>query len=86
MELRDVRHAHFRESGFMVVRNVLSPEEVATLRRRAVADPGNPPPGCSFHPRCPFAEDRCRHEVPELRQVGDRWMGCHRADELDLAS
>ena len=32
MELRDVRHAHFRESGFMVVRNVLSPEEVATLR------------------------------------------------------
>jgi hypothetical protein len=35
MELRDVRHAHFRESGFMVVRNVLSPEEVATLRRRA---------------------------------------------------
>ena len=35
MELRDVRHDHFRESGFMVVRNVLSPEEVATLRRRA---------------------------------------------------
>jgi oligopeptide/dipeptide ABC transporter ATP-binding protein len=51
-----------------------------------VADPGNPPPGCSFHPRCPFAEDRCRQEVPELRQVGDRWVGCHRADELDLAS
>ena len=35
MELRDVTHAHFRESGFMVGRNVLSPEEVATLRRRA---------------------------------------------------
>ena len=50
-----------------------------------VADPCNPPPGCSFHPRCPFAEDRCRQEVPELRQVGDRWVGCHRADELDLA-
>ena len=50
-----------------------------------VADPGNPPPGCAFHPRCPFAEDRCRVEVPELQQIGDRWVSCHRAEELDLA-
>jgi oligopeptide transport system ATP-binding protein len=27
------------------------------------------PPGCRFHTRCPFAEDRCRNEVPDLRQV-----------------
>ena len=35
MELNEVQHADFRENGFMVVRNVLSPEEVATLRQRA---------------------------------------------------
>lgn len=49
-----------------------------------VADPGNPPPGCAFHPRCPFAEQRCRVELPELRLLGDRWVSCHRAEELDL--
>ena len=35
MELNEVQHADFRENGFMVVRNVLSPEEVETLRQRA---------------------------------------------------
>jgi peptide/nickel transport system ATP-binding protein len=30
----------------------------------------NPPPGCPFHPRCPFAMPRCREETPPLRQVG----------------
>ncbi|MBQ43400.1 MAG: hypothetical protein CME15_13180 [Gemmatimonadetes bacterium] len=51
-----------------------------------VADPVNPPPGCAFHPRCPFVQDRCRSQVPELRQLeGKRRVSCHRAEELDLA-
>ncbi len=29
----------------------------------------NPPPGCHFHPRCPYAMDRCKTEKPELREV-----------------
>ncbi len=29
----------------------------------------DPPPGCHFHPRCPYATDRCRTEKPELREV-----------------
>jgi oligopeptide/dipeptide ABC transporter ATP-binding protein len=33
-------------------------------------DPANLPPGCPFNPRCPKAEDRCRHEVPPEFQVG----------------
>jgi len=33
-------------------------------------DATNPPPGCVFHPRCPLAIERCRVEVPVLRQVG----------------
>ena len=33
-----------------------------------IPSPLAPPPGCAFHPRCPRAEDRCRIEVPELRE------------------
>jgi peptide/nickel transport system ATP-binding protein len=50
-----------------------------------VADPGNPPPGCVFHPRCPYAEDRCRHEPPELRAIEPgRFVRCHLAEQLAL--
>ncbi len=34
-----------------------------------VPSPLNPPPGCVFHPRCPIAIDRCRVEVPDLREI-----------------
>ncbi|HEY4251095.1 MAG TPA: oligopeptide/dipeptide ABC transporter ATP-binding protein [Roseomonas sp.] len=51
-----------------------------------VADPANPPPGCAFHPRCPYAVDRCRVERPALTPVADgRAVSCHRATELTLA-
>ncbi|MFN4277843.1 MAG: ABC transporter ATP-binding protein [Ferrovibrio sp.] len=35
----------------------------------SVPDPMNPPPGCRFNPRCPFADAECRQAVPELREV-----------------
>lgn len=34
-----------------------------------IPDPASPPPGCTFHPRCPKAAGRCRSEPPELRPV-----------------
>ena len=37
-----------------------------------VADPANPPAGCYFHPRCPYAEEICRREEPPLVNHGDR--------------
>jgi dipeptide transport system ATP-binding protein len=44
--------------------------------------PLNPPSGCTFHQRCPYAIERCRNEAPELRQVDGRQVSCHRAEEV----
>jgi peptide/nickel transport system ATP-binding protein len=50
-----------------------------------VADPGNPPPGCLFHPRCRYVQERCKTEVPELRELKpDHFVSCHFAEELEL--
>jgi peptide/nickel transport system ATP-binding protein len=49
-----------------------------------VADPANRPPGCSFHPRCRFATERCRSTPPPLRDLGGRSVACHYAEELVL--
>jgi oligopeptide/dipeptide ABC transporter ATP-binding protein len=41
-------------------------------------DPGNPPSGCPFHPRCPEAVETCRTERPELLTIGDaQKVACH---------
>jgi oligopeptide/dipeptide ABC transporter ATP-binding protein len=50
-----------------------------------VPSPANPPSGCHFHPRCPYAVDRCRTEVPALRKISSgHVVSCHRAEELML--
>jgi oligopeptide/dipeptide ABC transporter ATP-binding protein len=50
------------------------PKASARSRRRVilkgdVPSPINPPPGCHFHARCPYAMPRCRTDVPALREV-----------------
>jgi len=43
-----------------------------------VPSPIEPPSGCRFHPRCPFAEDRCRHQTPSLQAAaGGHAVACH---------
>jgi peptide/nickel transport system ATP-binding protein len=50
-----------------------------------VADPSNLPPGCAFHPRCRYAQPRCRSEIPGLRDLGNDYLSaCHFADQLQL--
>jgi len=40
--------------------------------------PVNPPSGCYFHPRCPYAEPICRQKSPELKDLGrQHWVSCH---------
>ena len=64
------------------------PVPKASARRRDrvilsgdVPSPINPPPGCHFHTRCPYAMPRCRHDEPALREVVPRhWTACHLHD------
>lgn len=42
-----------------------------------IPDPINPPTGCSYHPRCPKAIDRCKSELPLLEEKSDRRVACH---------
>jgi len=46
-----------------------------------VPNPINPPTGCAFHPRCPFANERCKSETPELTERSGHTVACHAAEE-----
>ncbi len=65
------------------------PDPESERRRQRIVLPGdppspiNPPPGCAFHPRCPFAQERCRLAVPPLDRLPDgREVACVRASEI----
>jgi peptide/nickel transport system ATP-binding protein len=46
-----------------------------------VPSPINPPKGCRFHTRCPYAFERCRTEEPQLRLIGSTHLAaCHLHD------
>ncbi|MBM3522044.1 MAG: peptide ABC transporter substrate-binding protein, partial [Alphaproteobacteria bacterium] len=43
-----------------------------------VPSPVRPPPGCRFHTRCPHVTERCRVEVPVLREIAPgQHVACH---------
>jgi len=47
-----------------------------------IPSPLHPPSGCHFHPRCPHAMDRCRAEMPALREIAPgRYSACHLNDQ-----
>ena len=50
-----------------------------------VPSASEPPSGCRFHTRCPYAEDRCRTDEPEWREIEPgRMVRCHLSDTLEL--
>ena len=51
-----------------------------------VASPVNPPAGCYFHPRCPYAVDICQMHPPPWEEIAPgHFVSCHRASELHLS-
>jgi oligopeptide/dipeptide ABC transporter ATP-binding protein len=72
----------------LALRSAVPEIDLAARRSRivlpgSVPDPANPPPGCPFHPRCPYANDLTRTEVPPLRPLDSgRTVACHRAEEI----
>ena len=60
-------------------------EEQEIILSGEVANPADPPSGCLFHPRCQYAQDRCRHEAPALEEVlPGHFAACHFSSELEL--
>jgi oligopeptide transport system ATP-binding protein len=58
--------------------------QVRTELRGDPPDPKNPPPGCSFHPRCPLAQEICTTTKPELLEhLPGRRAACHFALEAE---
>ena len=47
--------------------------------------PLNPPTGCVFSTRCPHVTERCRAERPKLREVAQRQVACHYAENFLIA-
>jgi len=60
------------------------PENRKVLRKVPTGEPPSliyPPPGCRFHPRCPYAMDVCKEKVPELRELKNgHAAACHYAE------
>ena len=53
-------------------------DEERRLLQGEIPSPVNPPSGCCFRTRCPYATDRCREEIPEMRDFGGGHMAaCH---------
>jgi peptide/nickel transport system ATP-binding protein len=50
-----------------------------------VPNPLNPPSGCTFHPRCPHANERCMRERPALLRQEVTWVACHAVEEGRIA-
>jgi len=65
----------------------LDPDDVMkpVILQGEIPSPANPPTGCHFHPRCPYAQAICKTDTPEWKEYRpDHFAACHFADQLSL--
>ena len=81
----------FRRAGHPYTRGLLAAVPTTAGRGELLAIPGAPPDpaqlpsGCAFHPRCPLAQERCQHGLPEMRILeGGHRAACLFADEVSV--
>jgi dipeptide transport system ATP-binding protein len=78
------RPAHPYTRALLAATPMLAPR--AGRERAALAgelpSPLDPPSGCAFHKRCPYAVPRCSTEVPAPSRLGEVEVACHRAAEI----
>jgi peptide/nickel transport system ATP-binding protein/oligopeptide transport system ATP-binding protein len=54
-----------------------------TALKGEIPSPVNPPSGCYFHPRCPYADARCRQQEPELLEIGNKHqVACYHSEQV----
>ena len=71
------------ESAPSISKGVRNESFQLNLKVGDAPDPASPPPGCVFHTRCVYADERCMTEVPEKREVSPgHFVCCHKADCL----
>lgn len=83
----------YRDPKHPYTQALLSAVPIPNPRRRAqrtvlkgeFPSPIDPPKGCSFHPRCPYAFERCQKETPPLFDIGGRRSACFLAEEAAAA-
>ena len=74
---------HILESAPSISKGVRNESFQLNLKVGDAPDPASPPPGCVFHTRCVYADERCMTEVPEKREVSPgHFVCCHKADCL----
>ena len=86
-DTRSVLESPFHPYTLHLVASVPQPDPTKKVGETAtggeVPSAVNPPAGCRFNPRCPYAQDVCRREEPLLREVAPgRWSACHFAERL----
>jgi len=82
------RPAHPYTRALLASTPMVDPEHRATRipLTGELPSPINPPGGCAFHTRCPFATERCTIERPALREFEGRNVACHLAEEVAAAA
>ncbi|NVD43002.1 ABC transporter ATP-binding protein [Ensifer sp. HO-A22] len=67
--------------------DIAEPKRHRSITASEVPSPLNPPSGCTFHPRCPLADGRCKSERPAMRNFADgSRAACHRVEEAAVAT